>query len=157
MTTTETGAGFDIQVLAGLSANVGSLASQIWAERDDKQRLAQAIHHFTVPPQAVAITSNAGTLDQPNLLGPRTGKFWDIRRIAATGFTAGTVTVYMGPVGAEIVAYFSAQGVTTLGKATVLLGGNDRLVFSAATITGTVTVSIAGTEIDADRIGDYLV
>jgi hypothetical protein len=154
-TTDETFTG--IEIMAGLSASIGNLAGQLEIDRESRRKLAQAIHPFTIPPQPIAVSGGAGSLDQPNILGPRTGKYWDLRRISCTGFSAGTVTVYLSQSGAEMVGVFSAAGVLTLGKAHILLGGNDRLYFSAASITGTPVVSIAGLEIDATWIGEYLI
>jgi hypothetical protein len=153
-TTDETGVSF--QILGALSASINGLSAQIQQERTHRERLTQALHPFVVSQQAITLSAGAGTLDQPNLLGPRTGKFWDLRRISCTGFSAGTVTVYLSQPSADVLSVFSTAGVLLLGKAHIILGGNDRLYFSAASITGSVTISIAGIEVDADRIGCYL-
>jgi hypothetical protein len=157
MSNPDSGGGIGFDFAAGLQASIGSLADELKAWRSERQRTAQAIHLFTLSGMPISLTASAGTLDQPNLLGPRTGHFWDIRRISCTGYTVGTVTVYLNSTSGDIVAVFSTAGVLLNGKAQLMLGANDRLIFSAATITGTVTIGLAGVEIDADRIGEYLI
>ena len=154
MTPPETGVG--IAAFAGVSAALGNVADELAALRARQDRVAQEVHWFTIPPQAITLSAGAGTLNVPTMLGPRTGRYWDVRRISCTGFTAGTVTVYLSQNGAEQVAVFSTAGILLNGKAQIFLGANDALYFSAASITGSVTVSIAGIEISAPCIGDYL-
>ena len=155
MSSPEGGIGFDFT--AQLQASIGSLAEEMKAWRSERQRLAQAVHPFVIPGIPLSLTTGAGTLNQPNILSPRTGKFWDIRRISCTGYTAGTVTTYLNSTSGDIVALFSTAGVLLNGKAQLLIGANDLLVFGAASITGTVTIGLAGVEVDADRIGEYLI
>jgi hypothetical protein len=155
MSSPEGGIGFDFS--AQVSASIGSLAEEMKAWRSDRQRLAQAVHPFVIPGIPLSLATGAGTLNQPNIMSPRTGKFWDIRRISCTGYSAGTVTCYLNSTSGDIIALFASAGVLLNGKAQLLIGANDLLVFGAATITGTVTIGLAGVEVDADRIGEYLI
>jgi hypothetical protein len=153
--TDDGGIAFDFS--AGLQASIGSLTDEMKAWRSGRQRLAQAVHPFVIPGIPLSLSTGAGTLNQPNILSPRTGKFWDIRRISCTGYTAGTVTCYLNSTSGDIVALFASAGVLLNGKAQLLIGANDLLVFGAASITGTVTIGLAGVEVDAERIGEYLI
>jgi hypothetical protein len=155
--TSPDGGGIAFDFSAGLQASIGSLTEQLKAWRSDRLRLAQAVHPFVIPGIPLSLTTGAGTLNQPNIMSPRTGRFWDIRRISCTGYTAGTVTCYLNSTSGDIVALFSTAGVLLNGKAQLLIGANDLLVFGAASITGTVTVGLAGVEVDAERIGEYLI
>lgn len=155
MSSPEGGIGFDFT--AQLQASIGSLAEEMKAWRSERQRLAQAIHPFVIPGIPLSLTTGAGTLNQPNIMSPRTGKFWDIRRISCIGYSAGSVTGYLNSISGDVVLEFATAGVLLNGKAQILLGSNDLLVFGAASITGTVTIGLAGIEIDADRIGEYLI
>lgn len=148
----------DLDVAASFDVGVSldSLASEIKRYNDRAHRLAQAIHPFSVPPSPIALSSGTGTLSQPNISGPQMSNYWDVHRIAAMGFTAGSVTVYLNAVGGDPVAYLTAQGVYYFGKGQVMLTGNDNLVFYATNITGTVAMALGGTEIAAHAIGDYL-
>lgn len=151
MTTTDEGLSF--QFMAGLTASIEGLAAQMENDRAERQCIAQAIHPFKVP--GIPVPSS-GTLDQPNLLGPRTGQYWDIHRISCTGFSAGSVTAYLNSAFGDEVETFAAAGIIKYGKAQQMLTAGDRLVFVATGITGSVVVSFGGTEIAAPYIGYYL-
>jgi hypothetical protein len=158
-TQAEVGVGFDVSALLKMSASVDSLAAELQRTRQRTNQVAQSVHPFSIPPMPMPITSSAGTLNIPNILGPQTGNYWDVHRISVTGFSAGTVSVYLGQNGAELLAVFSTAGVLLNGKAQILLNGNDAMYFAGTSITaatGYVTVSVAGVEIAASCIGDYL-
>jgi hypothetical protein len=148
--------GISLEVFAGMSASLGQLVAEAAWQREYKRNLIQEIHPFSVPAQGITLTAGAGTLDQPNLLGPRTGRAWDVRRMSVTGFTAGTVTVCQTQANADVLAVFSSAGVLLNGKAQLLVNAGDRMIFVASGITGSVTVSIAGIDISATLLGDYL-
>lgn len=152
--TDETGVSF--QILGALTASINGLSAQLEQERSNRQRECQALHLFTIPPQNITLTAGAGTLDMPPLLGPRTGKFWDVKRVSVLGYTAGTVIAYLGAVGAEVLDAYQTADAYHYGKAHFMLGGGDRIVFSATGITGTVQVTLGGIELDADCLGAYL-
>jgi predicted phage tail protein len=141
---------------ASLGLAIEGLTNEMKQARMRSQRLAQLVHPFKVSTIPMTITSNAGTLNVPNMLGPQTGYYWDVKRITATGFSAGTVTVTLGAGGGETLTIISAAGSLLLGKAHILLSGSDNLYFTAASITGTVAISLAGIEIAAPVIGEYL-
>jgi hypothetical protein len=156
--------GLDLSFAVGLRASIESLATEVKRQNDRHHRLAQAIHPFTIPPMPLTITSSAGSIYQPNITGPQMSKYWDVHRISVTGYSAGTVAVYLNQVGAELVANFttpatgSIVGCQYFGKGHLVLTGNDSLYFSATGITaasGYLTISIAGVEIESAYIGDY--
>lgn len=146
----------EIDLVAGLTAGLDRVAVELERQRERQQRIAQDIHPFIVPVFQIALSSGAGTLNQPNAFGPQVSNYWDVHRIQCTDFTAGTVTVYLNIAGAEKVAVFATAGVLLVGTAQILLGAGDTLVFVASGITGSVNVSVAGVEVAARSIGDYL-
>lgn len=157
-----TPAGFQFGV--ELKASIDSLTGEIARDRKFRQQVAQAIHPFTIPPMPITITSSAGSLFLPNITGPQLGNYWDVHRISVTGYTAGTVAVYLNQANAELVANFVTPasgpivGTQFYGKGHIVLGGNDSLYFNATGITsaaGFLTVSFAGVEIAAPYIGYY--
>lgn len=152
----DTSSGLNFQVMADLSANLGQVAQEMKLRREKETRLAQGVHPFMISPNQITLAASAGTLNQPNLYGPQLGNYWDVKCIQATGFSAGTVTVYYNQNGAEEAAIFSTAGVLLVGKGQILLSGNDALIFVAASITGSVTIAMRGIEIAAPLIGDYL-
>lgn len=158
-----TEAALSFEFAASLGISIDGLTNELRQARKRAENIAQLIHPFTIPPMAMTITGSAGsgtgTLNLPNILGPQTGQYWDVHRISCTGFSAGTVSVYLNQNNADLVAVFSSAGVLLNGKAQIILGGNDNLYFSAASATaasGYITISIAGTEIAAPLIGEYL-
>lgn len=150
--TTPTGLGFSVE----LQASIDSLSGEMAMARHRATRLNQMITLARVPGIPVQLSGGDGTLQLPNILGPMTGQWWDIRRIAVWGFTAGTVNAYLSSPSGDLVLSWAAAGVTTLGKAHVLLRPNDSLVFVATGVTGSVTVALDAIQVEAPVIGDYL-
>lgn len=150
------GAEFAVQLKAGLDG----LSRELRLKREKEGRLVQNIHYFTVPAVPISLTGSApnltGTLNQPTLFGPRTGMMWDVKRITATGYTTGSVNVYLNSTSGDQVLSFPSVGNNLMGKAQLLLQPNDALVFNATGITGTVAIQIAGIELAASCLGDYL-
>jgi hypothetical protein len=161
----EPGIALDAGFFVNFKASIDALTAETARLRKRQDRLSQGIHPFIVGPMPLTITSNAGTLAIPNLLGPQMSNYWDIHRISVTGYSAGTIAVYLGQNNGDLVANFvtpsagSIVGCQYFGKAHILLSGNDSLYFGASGITaagGYLTVSLSGVEIAADLIGDYL-
>lgn len=152
-------AGPGLEAEASLSIQIGRLAGAIERQRQaDGQRLIDRSHAiFPWELNPISAPGN-GTIDQPSLLSPNDGYMWDLRRLTAASFTAGTVTVSRQGAGvdATILFVFTSAGSWFPGSGNVMLNGNDRLVFAAAGIVGTVTISGSVINIRQDYIGDYL-
>jgi len=126
--------------MADLAASVGQLATEVKATRDRQQQLWQAcrpIPGIPVPP----ITSSTGTADYPELLAPRTGYWWFVIQAGAFTFTNGSVTLYRGQGAADsqIVGSFPSAGYLTYSSTGLPVPPGQRLIFSAAGVTGNVT------------------
>jgi hypothetical protein len=154
----------ELGISAQLCASIDSLTAEMAAQRAQRDRLVQQIHMFTVPAKQMSLTTGAGVLQSREHFGPRTGQCWDVRRLTASGFTAGTVNCYLNGViqGSTVysndqVVGFPVAGTQTLGKAQLLLQANDHLVFSASGITGSVYIQIAGIALAAPLLGEYLI
>ena len=156
---TRTEAGFEL--MARLSASMDNLADQVKASGNRQDRLSQAISPFNIGAIPVNGTGNGvGTLDQPNLLGPRTGQVWDVRQISTTGWTAGAVSVFLDNIGGTLVAYFAAgPALQNYGKGQLLIPAGSRLVVLGA-VTGNpttpVAVAVRGIQMDQRVLADYL-
>jgi hypothetical protein len=145
-------AGPDIDALPGgidlqLGVQIGRLAAVLERQQERAQRLMQALHQVPIGPAQIPIATGAGQLVQDPAMGPNTGYFWSIRRLAVWGFTAGTVNVYLNAVGGELLPSFPTAGVATFGRGEILLNPNDNLVFQAQGITlasGFGGVQVAG-------------
>jgi hypothetical protein len=148
------GPGIDLQVFADLSLQLGRVATELESQRLRQQRFATALHTIDVvcPP----ITAATSTLDVIDLMGPRQGKVWDIRRISVATFTGGTVTVYKGAA-ADMNQQFTFLQAGNWGPDFLMLQPGDRLVMvSNAAFTGSATVSFSGVELDSWLLPDYL-
>lgn len=101
--------------------------------------------------------SASGTLDggaNTSLTPPR-GLCWSVRRMSATGFSAGTVTAYLN--GLEPVELFtSTTAPQKYPKGAILLYPGDRLTYVAATITGIVLVFGVADAFPVDYLRRYL-
>lgn len=146
---------------AQLSVQIGNLATALQRERSDaaarRIERSHAIFPFDFNPATVPLAAGAGTLNSPGLYSPNEGYFWDIKKITAASFTAGSVAMYKdaaNDANSEVV--FASAGSYFFGTGQLLLNSNDFLVFVAAGITGNVTISGRAIQVRADYLADYL-
>lgn len=141
-------------VTASLSVQLGQLANALSYEQSRRRELQAAIYPFEM-----AATSEAasGTIDQPMHLGPRDGYAWDLRRLTAASFTAGTVAVYRNQAAdANQLFTFTSAGTWWIASGQVILRSTERLVLVAAGITGSVTVSGSAIMVAEPWLAEYL-
>lgn len=132
--------GLEVSASASLTAALGGLTSEMRAERQWRQKMSQVLRQVPLAVPGMQLSAGAGTVDVAQALGPPQGYYWSIRRLTATGFTAGTVTAYIDSANGEPVAPFPQTGVFTFGRGEILLHPMSRLVIAATGITGTVQV-----------------
>jgi len=143
---------------AGLVAQLTALAGgmQKQAQERYKPRIPWTACHPVGPQGAIALTAGAGTFLQPDILGPTTMYWWDLRKITCWGFTAGTVTVYKNQVNGEQVGVFPSAGLLQWGSSE-LLAPDDNLILVAAGITGSVQFVVRAIEVETAWLPEYLV
>lgn len=129
-------AGLDIQ--ASLSASISSLTAAMAREQAWREKITRGLTQIPFA-GSVAISGGNGTYDQADQLQAKAGFIWSIRRLTVQGFSAGTVTAYRNSTSGEPILPFPVPAVNTIGKGELLLMPNDRLVWLAAGISGTVT------------------
>ncbi len=145
---------------ASVELVLGKLASHLDGAEERRRKLWQAIH--TVPIRAgalVGLSNASGVLDTPDRFGPHEGYWWDVARLSAWGWTAGTVTVYLneGALGlGEQLATFPTPGQWTWSSKQLSLAPRDRLVIVAVGVTGNVYVAGQATEVAAPFWADYV-
>lgn len=127
--------------LDGLTRAIGGLCDRMDRENRMKQLANQAFRQAPIVIN-VPLTTGAANLN-PTTIGPDIGYYWSIRRLAATGFTAGTVTVFIDNTAGEPIATFPAPAsavpvISTWGKGMQLLHPGSSLAILATGITGTV-------------------
>ena len=113
--------------------------------RRQQQQLWKAIRVIPGIP-VPAITTSTGKANYPELLGPRKGFWWFVLQANAITFTVGSVNLYRGGTGAEdslLVGAFPSAGYLTYGGAGLPIAPGQYLIFSAQTVTGNVTPSLA--------------
>jgi hypothetical protein len=94
------GIGVEFDLSAGIALAVGQAVEQA-LERDHNRRLAEyaeltsLVYPYNIDPQPIPAN---GILDAPRLLGPAAGFAWQVDRLTAQGYSAGTVIVYVNPV-----------------------------------------------------------
>lgn len=114
-------------------------------EAGRKNRLYRQMHQVPIAPPLIVPTPTAGFLQGFDTTGPQTGFNWSVRRLVASNFTAGTVTIYRNAVqttfGAapaatgEILFQFPQAGTYTFGRGEMLLEPDDFMLFTCAGIT----------------------
>lgn len=119
----------NLEIIAGLLAESNELhrADQKWREER-----CDVVYQTPIVGQLAA---GSVTLDEATQLAPIPGYCWSVRRLTVTGFTAGSVTVYMNAI--EPVAPFPNPAVNTYGRGELLLQPKDRLVVVGAGTSGT--------------------
>jgi hypothetical protein len=133
-----------------LSANIGALArstkglcERLDREHAFRQRALQATRQIPFVIN-LPIAGGAGSLNPVPATGPDVGYFWSIRRLSATGFSAGTVIISIDSTAGEPIQTFTGATigtyVQTFGKGHQMVHPNSNLAISAAGITGTVIV-----------------
>jgi hypothetical protein len=149
--------GLSGQLEATLDVTVGRLAAvvdRLMQREQEFVQLWQDLH--IVPIWAQPIAGSAGTSDQADKLGPKDGYWWDLRRLSAWGFTAGTVTVTLNDVNGEQVALFPQAGQWSW-SGNLFLGPRDRLVIVTTGITGgPVQIQGQAVEISTQQLPNYL-
>lgn len=145
------GAGAALEVILGnLAASVNKLASATSRVDDLYQNLR------VVPIVFQPLGANvSGTMDTPDRNGPKDGFFWDVRRLTAWGFTAGTVTVTLNDINGEQVAVFPQAGQFTW-SGNLILAQRDRLIAVSAGITGNVQLQGQAIEVSTQIMPEYL-
>jgi hypothetical protein len=154
-------AGPGLEVDAQVSLQLGRLATSLERQRTDaaasRAERSHAIFPFDFNPVLINLATGAGTLNAPAWFSPNEGYFWDIRKITATSFTAGSVAVYENaPNDANAEVVFTSAGSYFFGSGQLILNSNDFLVFVASGITGNVTISGRAVLVRADYLADYL-
>jgi hypothetical protein len=145
--------------IAGIALKFGSAASDLGALSavSRKERLYRELYQTPVVLPQIPVTAGAGVLQPTDSSGPMTGQYWSIRRLVASGYSAGSVAVYRNAVitgtgaaaaaAGEILFTFPQAGAYTFGRGEMLLSPDDFLVFVATgitLITGQSGVSILG-------------
>ena len=97
-----------------------------------------------------------GTVDYPDMLGPHDGYWWDVRRVALSGFTAGTVKMYRNDANGADLAEWTQTGEWTWSGA-LLLAPRDRLIFVTSGLTGSVKLDGTAIEVAARALPLYLI
>lgn len=149
-----------LDVWAKIGVRLESLSAAVEEQNSRHERLARAVHQVPIATQGLAAS---GTIDQPQVWGPRGGFWWDCHRLTAAGFSAGTVAVYKNAVAdGNQVAAFSSAGIITNGKAQLLLGPGDRLIAVGTGITlnaGTAQWVLGGDalQVESWALFDYLI
>jgi hypothetical protein len=136
------GGGFGVAAVA-----VAAMGRTMQGGRDpddpQRARLFGQLHQVPIGMINVPIAAGAGVFQMNDLLMPKAGFMWSIRRITASGYTAGQVTVFKGGAivggaytgGGDPIAPFPAAGTSTIGRGEGLLDQGDPLIVVCTGIT----------------------
>ena len=146
--------GLDLKVMADLSLNLGRVADEMERERKRRERFATALHIIEV--NSLSISAASQTLDKGDIMGPRTGKVWDVTWMSCATFTAGTIAVYKdGAVDSNKRFVFTQAGVWEPSQF-LLQRGQRMILVSDSNFAGTAQISFAAVEFDEWLLPDYL-
>ena len=157
--------------LAGC-AQIGAGFGQAAAESlgldgaDRRRRLYEQMHQVPIIVPPLVPNTGAGVVFAQDQMGPTTGHHWSVRRLAAWGWTAGTVTVYRNAVQTGFGAAatltgeqwftFPQPGTFTFGRGEMLLEPDDSLLISCSGVTlatGAQGITVQGS---ADQFQSWL-
>jgi hypothetical protein len=153
-TTEDIGGGFG--VFAGAMAQIGQRAADKYGGMTHSERIRkhmENLHQVPIGAIQVPITGGIGAFQMNDLLSVRAGYMWSVRRLTASGYTAGSVIAYKGGavVGGTYTGGgdpfpFSAAGSATIGRAELLLDQGDALIIVCTGIT--LSAGFAGVQIN---------
>jgi hypothetical protein len=164
----------ELDVRADVAVSLGTVAREMTRARTEREQLSQVIYPVTIPAQfAVVAAAQTLVIANAELLGPRTGLVWDVRRVAVTGFqsTSEAVTLYRGSTGsssdaqpenviAMLTPVSSAVSVGTYspGLGACLVRANQSLSLGGSGLTNgkTYTVTWDAINIPDEWVGAYL-
>lgn len=149
---------------AAFELSLGDLHAKIdrmEARQSRKDKLADLMRYVAPVPvtcPAIPLAAGAGTItNMPDTLGPHDGFVWFIIQFTAASFSAGTVTVYRNFINDPNQMFtFTQAGTFYFGATQCYLGDSDMLAFSAAGITGNVTLSGWAINVPTPLVPDYL-
>jgi hypothetical protein len=135
------GGGFGVAASAMLE--IGRRNAGPAADSQARARAFERLHQVPVGAVQVPLTGGNGAYQMADLLSPKAGFMWGVRRLTASGYSAGTVVVYKnGSVvggaytgGGEPMAPFAAAATLTFGRGEFLLDQNDQLIIVCTGIT----------------------
>jgi hypothetical protein len=143
------GAGFSVELALGTIARHHQRQEKLWD-------LRRQVHTVLITAPLMVLAAGAGSINQPDLLGPHDGYEWDVKRLVAASFTAGTVNAYRNyQADANLIATWSTPGTWSFNKQ-LWLNGSDAILFTATGIVGQVTVSGEAVQVPSLLVPDYL-
>lgn len=159
------GAGEDQGSLLDIMAKVHVSLGRIETALASRQRALATIHPISIGQIPMSISAGSGGLDQPDIFGPHTGYTWDVHTVIASGFSAGSVTMYTGGTPLAVAAggqgnvefVFSQAGQLTYGKGQLLMMAGDRLTFEGTGVTGQVNIKVRAVEMEVWALPEYLI
>jgi hypothetical protein len=147
------GGGFGVAAAAVLQMSRAQQGTRD-PDGDGRARLFSQLHQIPIGAVQVPLTGGNGVFQMNDLLMPKAGFMWSIRRISASGYTAGAVTVFKGGAvvggaytgGGDPIAPFAAAGTATIGRGEGLLDAGDALIVVCTGIT--LSSGFAGVQIN---------
>lgn len=162
--------GFGVTGEMTLEVGLGHLVRMMSKERQRRARLAAELH--PVPLVAPALgqqnftsgSPGSGTISQPEALAPHDGYVWDVRLLTVAGFTAGSVTAYVGDASGSSaqpniqnqLVTWSAPGTFPWPSGALILQAHDPIKFYCTGIVGNVYIAGRALQFPADLLGEYL-
>lgn len=143
--------GAQAAVGGSLEVVLGRVARHLDRQAREHDEMIQLLN---VVPIAGILTAT-GTLDNPDMLGPKDGYWWDLRRLTLSGFSAGTVALYRNSANGAQLANWTQTGEWTWSAAQ-WLRPRDRMIFVATGITGAVIVDGDAVEVSTRMLPQYV-
>ena len=103
-----------------LQAQLGGIHAELKQQRDERLKLLGAIFDVDIPAQSGTVTAaGALTIANTELLGPKSGWYWDVRRVSVSGLNSSTeiVSIYKGSIGTSTEQLGNNFVATITGKA----------------------------------------
>lgn len=158
-----------LELLASIEVHLGNQTEQARKDRHQRLALLNAIYPAEIPPQALQVPSS-GTLviGSAELLGPRSGNVWDVRRISVFGLasTSESVDIYRvsSPTAASAIGlnYISTitgpKGPYSPGLGAMLLRPNQSFMIYGTSLTANEWVTVTADAINVEQpwLGAYL-
>jgi hypothetical protein len=165
--------GFTLAGAAEIAAGFGAdMAEKMGLDGPDRRhQLYMQMHQVPVSIPLLVPNTGVAVVVANDQMGPLTGYTWSLRRVMATGYTAGTVAIYRnaaqigygaaGQLVGELLFTFPQAGTYTFGRGEMLLSPDDSLSLLATGVTlsaGVTGIQVTGAadQFETWLLPDYL-
>lgn len=157
-----------LDVLGSIEFRLGTQLEESRKDRKQRTELLNAIYPVFIPAQTTTATGGVALLASAEVLGPRSGNVWDVRRVSIWGLASTSETINLYRVSSPVAASAVGQnyiatitgpaGTYSPGLGALLLRPNESIMAynTGLTSTDVITMTADGINVAQPWLGAYL-